>query len=50
MIGVASRNEKRAASSLERPVSRPPPIEAPLRENPGISAIAWAAPMPTASR
>ena len=50
MIGVASRNAKRAASSLESPTSRPPPIVAPEREKPGISAIACAAPMPSAPR
>jgi hypothetical protein len=49
MIGVASRNEKRAASSLESPTSRPPLIVAPERENPGSNAIACAAPTPTAS-
>ena len=50
MIGVASRKAKRAASSLESPTSRPPAIVAPEREKPGMSAIAWAAPTPSASR
>ena len=50
MIGVASRNAKRAASSFESPASRPPPIVAPEREKPGISASACAAPTPSASR
>ena len=45
MIGVASRNAKRAASSLESPASRPPPIVAPEREKPGSSASACAAPI-----
>ena len=44
MIGVARRNAKRAASLCERPTSRPPPIDAPEREKPGMSAIACAAP------
>ena len=44
MIGVARRNAKRAASLCESPTSRPPPIAAPEREKPGMSAIAWAAP------
>ncbi len=39
MIGVASRNENRAASSLLNPTSSPPPIVAPERLNPGISAM-----------
>jgi len=39
MIGVASRNAKRAASLCERPTSSPPPIAAPEREKPGMSAI-----------
>ena len=50
MIGVASRKAKRAASSLERPESRPPLMLAPDRDRPGISASAWAVPIPTASR
>ena len=45
MIGVASRNANRAASLFESPTSRPPPIVAPEREKPGISASAWAAPI-----
>ena len=45
MIGVASRNAKRAASSFESPASRPPPIVAPEREKPGMSASACAAPI-----
>ena len=48
MIGVASRNAKRAASLFESPTRRPPPIVAPEREKPGISASACAAPTPTA--
>ena len=36
MIGVASRKAKRAASLCDSPTSRPPPIEAPEREKPGI--------------
>lgn len=40
MTGVASRKEKRAASSFEKPASSPPAIVAPERENPGSSAIA----------
>ena len=48
MIGVASRKAKRAASLFERPTSRPPPIVAPEREKPGISASACAAPTPNA--
>src|ERR1044072_4220130 len=48
MIGVASRNAKRAASLFDSPASRPPPIVAPEREKPGISASAWAAPIPNA--
>ena len=39
MIGVASRNAKRAASLFESPTQRPPPIVAPEREKPGISAM-----------
>ena len=53
MIGVASRNAKRAASRWESPTSRLPPIVAPAREKPGMSAIACAAPTanaPAASR
>ena len=49
MIGVASRKAKRAASSFERPTSRPPAIVAPEREKPGISAIACAAPTKNAT-
>src|SRR3954452_24914909 len=48
MIGVASRKAKRAASSLESPASRPPPMLAPERDSPGISARACAAPIPIA--
>ena len=44
MSGVASRNAKRAASLCDRPTSRPPPIDAPEREKPGMSAIDWTAP------
>jgi len=40
MIGVASKNAKRAASSLESPARRPPDIAAPEREKSGRSAIA----------
>ena len=35
MIGVESKNEKRTASSCERPVKSPPAIVEPVRENPG---------------
>ena len=50
MIGVASRKANRAASLCESPMSRPPPIVAPEREKPGISAIACAAPTKNAPR
>ena len=49
MIGVASRKAYLAASMFESPVRRPPPIDAPEREKPGINAIACAAPTPVAS-
>ena len=48
MIGVASRKAKRAASSLESPVRRPPPIVIPEREIPGTSAAACAVPIASA--
>ena len=38
MIGVASKKEKRTASSWERPFNNPPAIAEPVRENPGMSA------------
>ncbi len=50
MIGVASRNANRAASSFESPAISPPAIVAPDRENPGINASACAAPTPSADR
>src|SRR5439155_616470 len=50
MIGVASRKANRAASSFESPIRRPPPIVAPEREKPGISASACAAPTLNAPR
>src|SRR5919197_876895 len=50
MIGVASRNAKRAASLFDSPTSRPPPIVAPEREKPGIRASACAVPTPKAPR
>ena len=46
MIGVASRKANRAASSFDSPARRPPPIVAPDREKPGISASACADPTP----
>ena len=49
VIGVAIRNEKRAAASRPRPAKRAAEIEIPDRLMPGISASAWAAPMPTAN-
>src|SRR4051794_21995029 len=48
ITGVASRNEKRAASSLDSPARRPPAMAAPEREKPGSSASACAVPMPAA--
>jgi len=42
MIGVARRKAKRAASSLESPVSRPPPIVTPASTCAEVSAAAWA--------
>src|SRR3954451_7182762 len=50
MIGVASRNENRAASSFERPTSSPALMGAPEGEKPGSSAIACAVPTQTDSR
>jgi hypothetical protein len=48
VIGVAMRNEKRAADSRFRPANRPAEIEIPDRLTPGISASAWAKPSPSA--
>ena len=50
MTGVASRNEKRAASRCDRPRARPPTIEMPEREMPASSAKVWKNPMIAASR
>jgi hypothetical protein len=50
MVGIESRNEKRTAAARERPTSRPPMIEAPERETPGMSAVDWATPMSSAPR
>ena len=47
---MASRKLKRAASSLESPATRPPPIEKPEREIPGISAAICEEPTATAWR
>ena len=48
VIGVAIRKLKRAAASRSRPANRPAEMEMPDRLIPGMSASAWAAPMPTA--
>ena len=48
MIGVAIRKLKRAAASRSSPANRPAEIEMPERLTPGISASAWATPMPRA--
>ena len=42
--GIKSKNEKRIASSLERPAKIPPEIEEPEREMPGIKAKDWKIP------
>ncbi len=44
MIGVAIRNEKRAASSWRSPIQSPATIVDPDREMPGISAADWLTP------
>src|SRR6266851_1091123 len=49
MIGVASRKAKRVESPRSSPRNSPAEIVMPEREMPGRSAIAWAAPMSTAS-
>ena len=48
VIGVAIRNANRAADSRSMPTIRAAEIEIPDRLMPGISARAWAAPMPIA--
>ena len=50
ITGVASRKPKRAASSLESPAKRPPPIVKPEREMPGIKAAACDVPTAIAWR
>src|SRR6266849_6184994 len=49
ITGVASRNAKRVASSRRSPRASPAEIVIPEREIPGISAIACAMPMTSAS-
>ena len=49
MIGVASRNANRAASSLSSPRSRPAVMHTPSRLIPAISAVDCANPIPTPS-
>ena len=50
VIGVAIRNENRAADARSRPARRAAEMEMPEREMPGTRASAWAAPIPTAIR
>ena len=45
VIGVAMRNEKRAADSRSSPANSPAEIEIPDRLIPGTSASAWAPPI-----
>ena len=49
VIGVASRNEKRAALMRESPAARPAVMVTPERETPGTSASACANPRPSAT-
>ncbi len=49
MIGIANRNEKRAASSGRNDRPSPATIVMPDRDTPGIRATAWANPTETAS-
>ena len=49
MAGMLMRNESRAASSAERPRTRPAEMVDPDRETPGQMAAAWAKPITTAS-
>ena len=44
MIGIASRNEKRAADSRSMPMARAAVIVTPERDTPGCNASAWASP------
>ena len=48
MIGVAIRNENRAAASRSSPAKRAAEMLMPDRLMPGTSASAWAAPIPPA--
>ena len=50
MIGVAMRNEKRAADSRSSPANSPAEIEIPDRLIPGTRASAWATPIANALR
>ena len=50
MMGVERRNEKRAAEERSRLRSSPATMVIPLRETPGITASACAAPMVIASK
>ena len=47
MIGIASRNEKRAADSRSMPIHRAAVMVMPDRETPGCSAKPWTMPSPS---
>ncbi len=49
MVGIASKKEKRAASTRERPNQIPAVIVTPAREAPGTNATDWARPINIAS-